>query len=88
MNNITTMQLTKKASLSLDEADLVQELLASRDAYKSYLKVVRKMVENMESEVVSMSSGQGAEALFYAKLRAEGARKLYRELEDLGAKKA
>lgn len=80
---ITTQQLVKKASLSVDQADLVQELLASKEAYAAYLKLVRRMVELMESEVVSMSSSSGAEALFHAKLKAEGARKIYAQMEGL-----
>lgn len=79
--------LAKKASLNIDEAHLVEELLASRDAYRAYLKVARKMVENLESEVIRMSSHEGAEKIFHAKLRAEGARKLFHELEQLAERK-
>ena len=86
MATLTTSDLVKKASLSIDQADLVQELLASREAYSAYLKVVRRMVESMESGVISMSSAQGADAVFHAKLQAEGARKLFTEMERLNRK--
>ena len=87
-SNISTVDLVKRAALSVDQADLVQELLSSREAYSAYLKVVRRMVESRESAVVSMSSSQGAEALFHAKLKAEGARSLLAEMEALINKKA
>ena len=85
MSSITP--LSKKAGLNLDEADLVNELLASREGYKAFLKVVRKMVENSETDVIKMSSSEGAEKVFNAKLRAEGARKLFFELEQLQERK-
>lgn len=84
---IQTSTLVKKAALSLDQADHVQELLASRDAYAAFLKVVRFEVTSMESAVISMPSSEGAEALFHAKVKAEGARKLLTILEGLPTKK-
>lgn len=88
MINNQAVPFTKRAGLSMDEADLVGEILAAKDAHRAYLKVVRKMVENMEGDVVKMSSSLGAEALFQAKLKAEGARKLLYEMEQLANKKA
>lgn len=77
----------KKASLSIEAAEHVQELLASREAFGALLKVIRSEVTAMEGEVIRMSSAQGAEAIFQSKLRAEGARKLLKALEQLVAQK-
>lgn len=80
-------KLHKRFGLSLDEADLVGELLNAREAYRAYLKTVESMVAYREMDVVRMSSAEGPEKLFQAKLKAEGARSLLTEMQALLTKK-
>lgn len=80
-------KLQKRFGLSLDEADLVSELLNAREAYRAYLKAVETMVAYREADVIRMSSAEGPEKLFHAKLRAEGARSLLTEMQALITKK-
>lgn len=76
-------KLHKRFGLSLDEADLVGELLAAKEAYRSYMKLIESMVRHREEEVIRMASTEGPDKLFCAKLKAEGARHLLTELRGL-----
>lgn len=80
-------KLHKRFGISLEEADLVGELLNAREAYRAYLKVVETMVAYREADVIRTPSSEGPEKLYQAKLKAEGARSLLVELTALMAKR-
>jgi hypothetical protein len=71
--------------LSMDERDAVADLYL-HEGYPALLKLVEELVDEQERHVLRIDSGEGAEKLMYAKLKAEGAKKLLSDMTQLKAK--
>lgn len=69
-------------SLSLDEREAIADLL-SHEGYAPLLKLVEALAVEQETKVLRLSADEGAEKLFQAKLKAEGARKLYIDIQQI-----
>jgi hypothetical protein len=68
--------------LNMDEAEAFESLF-SHPGYKSLLKIVDQLVIDQEQAVLKLDISSGVDALVYAKMRAEGARKLYNAITQL-----
>ena len=71
--------------LSIDERESLADLLQS-PGWKPLLKVVGKLVDEHEQSVIKRNIDEGVDKLVHAKLRAEGARKLGSDIEQIKEK--
>lgn len=74
----------KQLKLTIEESELLEEILDS-DGFKAFLKAADSLVSDQERAVLKASLDAGEKQLVYAKLRAEGARKLHSDLSQLKA---
>lgn len=75
--------IAKKASVSDEQTDQLADLASETEKLRGLLTLVEYLVSEMERKVISIASSEGAERIFQAKLKAEGAKALARELETL-----
>jgi hypothetical protein len=71
--------------LTVEEADAVADLLV-HSGWRPLLKLVERMTRDQEEAVIRMKVSDGEKEVLHAKLRAEGARKLASDIEQLKTK--
>jgi len=72
----------KQLNLSFEEAEVLADFLVS-DGFRALVKAVDALVSEQERAVLKTNLDAGERPLIYAKLRAEGARKLHADLSQL-----
>lgn len=76
-------QITK--SLTTEERESLDEMLRN-DGFKPLLKAIELLVYNQEQAVLKYNIDGGVDKLVHAKLRAEGARRLFEDIKQVKEK--
>lgn len=74
--------MAKNGILNVDEQDAFEGLL-DHPGYRPLLKVIEQLVNDQEQQVLKLNVADGVDGLVYAKLRAEGARRLLNNISEL-----
>lgn len=73
----------KDRGLDDQTIDRLTDLNSNKELVRALAKLIETYVKDQELAVIGMSSLDGADKVFRAKVRAEGARALMRDIENL-----